>query len=125
YTALGRIHGGFSLLHRFRPRDSPKYFPSPAARRAPETSPTAHFTGAAAFARADISDSPITPRRPSHYRSPTAAPYRAWCSPLTNKGRTAMADTVNSLRELLVEELQDLYDAEQRLLKALPQMAAK
>lgn len=31
--------------------------------------------------------------------------------------------TVNSLQELLVEELQDLYDAEHQLTKALPKMA--
>ena len=29
----------------------------------------------------------------------------------------------NSLRELLVEELKDLYDAEHQLIKALPKMA--
>lgn len=30
---------------------------------------------------------------------------------------------INSLRELLVDELQDLYDAEKQLIKALPKMA--
>jgi ferritin-like metal-binding protein YciE len=30
---------------------------------------------------------------------------------------------IESLRELLVEQLQDLYDAEQRLTKALAKMA--
>ena len=29
----------------------------------------------------------------------------------------------NDLRELLVEQLQDIYDAEQRITKALPKMA--
>lgn len=32
--------------------------------------------------------------------------------------------TLNSFEDLFVEQLQDLYDAEQRLTKALPQMAA-
>ena len=31
---------------------------------------------------------------------------------------------LNSFDELFVEQLQDLYDAEQRLTKALPKMAA-
>jgi ferritin-like metal-binding protein YciE len=31
--------------------------------------------------------------------------------------------TLNSLNDLLVVQLQDLYDAEQRLIKALPKMA--
>lgn len=31
--------------------------------------------------------------------------------------------TVNSLRELLIDEIKDLYDAEKQLLKALPKMA--
>ena len=34
-----------------------------------------------------------------------------------------MADKLNTLHDLLVHELQDLYDAEQRLVKALPKMA--
>ena len=33
--------------------------------------------------------------------------------------------TINSLQELLVEQLKDLYDAEKRLTKALPKMAKK
>ncbi|MFT3867483.1 MAG: ferritin-like domain-containing protein [Nibricoccus sp.] len=31
--------------------------------------------------------------------------------------------TINSLRELLIDEVKDLYDAEKQLLKALPKMA--
>lgn len=34
------------------------------------------------------------------------------------------SDTLNTFDELFVEQLQDLYDAEQRLTKALPKMAA-
>src|SRR5262245_10435364 len=34
-----------------------------------------------------------------------------------------MASELNSLQDLLVDQLQDLYDAEQRLVKALPKMA--
>ncbi|HKB92527.1 MAG TPA: ferritin-like domain-containing protein [Opitutaceae bacterium] len=34
-----------------------------------------------------------------------------------------MATTINSLKDLLVDELKDLYDAEKQLVKALPKMA--
>src|SRR5262245_38571117 len=42
--------------------------------------------------------------------------------PITHEGRSAMAETT-TLHDAFVDELQDLYDAEKQLTKALPKLA--
>jgi ferritin-like metal-binding protein YciE len=50
---------------------------------------------------------------------------RIWQHDCRIKGETPNMASINSLNELLVEQLKDLYDAEKRLTKAIPKMARK
>src|SRR5437762_1872042 len=63
-------------------------------------------------------------RRPAARTGKRAEPGRVLKGRSVHMGLFSSSTALNSFDDLMVEQLQDLYDAEQRLVKALPRMAA-